>query len=69
MIGYIYLTYDTLKNKVYVGQHKSEVYDDEYFGSGKIISRIIKKRKSTLRNYVLEWCENLDGKHQKVKLE
>lgn len=60
MYGYTYLTYDTEKNKVYVGQHKSETYDKKYYGSGTIIRRIIKKRKDTLRNYVLEWCDTLE---------
>lgn len=61
MIGYVYLTHDVLKNKVYVGQHQSKEYDKTYFGSGTIISRIIKKRKDTLRNYVLDWCETKDA--------
>lgn len=54
--GYVYLTIDTLKGYSYVGQHKSNEYDKTYFGSGTIIKNIIKKRKDTLRNYVLEWC-------------
>lgn len=60
MYGYTYLTYDTEKNKVYVGQHKSESYDEKYYGSGTIIRNIIKKRKDTLQNYVLEWCDTLE---------
>lgn len=60
MYGYIYLTVDTIKNRVYVGQHKSEVYDGEYFGSGLIIKNIVKKRKDTLKNYIIEWCETKD---------
>lgn len=61
MYGYVYITHDVLKNKVYVGQHKSETYDKNYFGSGLIIKNIIKKRKDTLKNYVLEWCETKDA--------
>lgn len=60
MIGYVYLTIDTLKWYVYVGQHQSETYDNTYFGSGTIIKNIIKKRKDALRNYVLEWCDTKD---------
>ena len=56
--GYIYLTYDILKDMYYVGQHKSKTYDPNYLGSGRIIKNIIKKRPETLKNYVLEWCEN-----------
>lgn len=58
MYGYVYLTVDTIRNNVYVGQHKSEMYDTNYFGSGNIIRRILKKRPETLKNYVLEWCED-----------
>jgi hypothetical protein len=58
MYGYVYLTVDTIRNNVYVGQHKSEMYDTNYFGSGNIIRRILKKRPDTLKNYVLEWCED-----------
>ena len=57
MYGYVYLTVDVLKNYVYVGQHKSPTYDPCYLGSGKILKRIMKKHKDSLKNYVLEWCE------------
>lgn len=47
MFGYIYKTTD-INDKVYIGQHHGE-FDINYFGSGKIISKIIKKRKNLLR--------------------
>ena len=59
--GYCYLTYDTEKDMYYVGQHKSNVHDKKYFGSGRIIKNIIKKRPDTLKNYVLEWCEDKES--------
>ena len=43
MYGYIYKTTDLRNNKIYVGQHKSEIFDTSYYGSGKIIKKIIKK--------------------------
>lgn len=60
MYGYIYLTVDLLKGRVYVGQHKSKEYDKNYLGSGKIIKNIIKSRKDTLKNYVIEWCNTAE---------
>lgn len=41
--GYIYLITDTLHNKQYVGQHRGYILDNGYYGSGKLILKIIKK--------------------------
>ena len=43
MYGYIYLTEDLETHKIYIGQHKAESFDVEYYGSGKIISALLKK--------------------------
>lgn len=67
MYGYIYETYDTLTNKYYIGKHKSESYDENYFGSGKIITRIINKRKETLKNQLICWCDTLEELNEKEK--
>ena len=37
MYGYVYKTTNLLTGKIYVGQHKSEKFDEKYFGSGKIL--------------------------------
>lgn len=59
MKGYIYLIKDHLTNKVYIGKsHKlCQKYLEDYFGSGKIIKRIIKKRKHHLEKIILGYCE------------
>ncbi len=67
MYGYIYETFDTLTNKYYIGKHKSEKYDETYFGSGKIISKIINKRKETLQNKLICWCDTLKELNEKEK--
>lgn len=56
--GYIYITIDQKKNKVYVGQKKGKIEDSEdYFGSGKIIQAIIKKRGTYfLKKTILGVC-------------
>lgn len=44
MIGYIYKTTDLTNNKIYVGKHKSTVFQGmRYVGSGTIITHIINK--------------------------
>lgn len=37
MYGYVYKTTNLLTNKIYVGQHKSQSFDESYYGSGKIL--------------------------------
>lgn len=65
MIGYIYLIIDLTNWKKYVGQHHYhlEKLDSNYHGSGKIISKIYKKRPHTLKEVYLKTCytqEELD---------
>ena len=65
MIGYIYLIIDLINWKKYVGQHHYhlEKLDSNYHGSGKIISKIYKKRPQTLKEVYLKTCytqEELD---------
>ena len=43
MYGYIYLTTNLINDKKYIGKHKSEFYDDKYYGSGKILLQAISK--------------------------
>lgn len=43
MYGYIYLTENLLNGKYYVGQHKSDIFDPSYLGSGLRIKRAISK--------------------------
>lgn len=58
MVGYIYLITDTTNGKQYVGQHHyyKEELDSNYHGSGRIISRIYKKRPETLKEVYLKTC-------------
>jgi NUMOD3 motif. len=57
MYGYIYKTTDVSNGKIYIGQHKSDVFDTKYFGSGIIIKSIKKRRPQDLKTEVVEWCE------------
>lgn len=43
MYGYVYKTVNTVNGKVYIGQHKSDRFDPNYKGSGKLIKRAFEK--------------------------
>lgn len=44
MFGYIYKTTNTINNKIYIGQHKSSIFEPlNYIGSGTLLSRAINK--------------------------
>lgn len=43
MFGYIYLTTNLINNKMYIGKHKSQSFDINYYGSGKILKQAISK--------------------------
>ena len=43
MYGYIYMTTNKVNNKKYIGMHKSEKFDETYFGSGKKFYEDFKK--------------------------
>lgn len=56
--GYIYKTTNNINNKIYVGQHKGDTFDSEYYGSGKYLTNAI--NKYGIDNFtvcVLEFCE------------
>ncbi len=55
--GYIYITTNLINGKQYLGQHRSQVYDPLYKGSGKILKNAINKYgKENFYTEVLEWC-------------
>ena len=58
--GYIYLTLDQKRNKIYIGQSTKRIEDSlDYFGSGKIIQRIIKSRGIYfLKKIILGTCNS-----------
>jgi len=69
MYGYIYKTTNLINNKIYIGQHKSEVFDETYFGSGKMITEALHKYgKNNFKCEILEWCESKQDADAKEKL-
>ena len=64
---YIYMTTDHLHNKKYIGKHFGEL-NDNYFGSGKIISRVIKKYGTDiLTKEILYISKDAEENNQKEK--
>lgn len=59
MYGYIYKITNNINNKFYVGQKKSPVFVESYWGSGALISAAIKKYgKENFTRSILEWCDS-----------
>lgn len=61
MFGYIYKITNTINGKIYVGLHKSEKFDESYWGSGSNLKEDYKKfgRDKFIRE-VLESCDTLE---------
>lgn len=61
MYGYIYKTTNLINGKIYIGQHKSNKFDANYYGSGKSFYSAFKKYgKENFKVEILEWCETLE---------
>lgn len=55
MFGYVYKTVNKVNGKIYVGKKHSSVYVEDYYGSGKLILRAI--RKYGIENFTNEVIE------------
>lgn len=61
-IGYIYKTTNLINNKIYIGQHQKNVFDDNYFGSGRVINNALKKYgRNSFKVEILCWKETIEG--------
>lgn len=66
MYGYIYKTTNLLNHKIYIGQHKGQLFDPYYYGSGSWFRAIFKKYgKDNFRCEVIEECETLQSLNEK----
>ena len=60
----IYKIINLINNKVYIGQDSNN--NDNYYGSGKIITSAIKKYgKNNFKKEILEYCQNKDELNEK----
>lgn len=61
MYGYIYKTTNTFNNKIYIGQHRADKFDSNYYGSGIVIRNIMDKYGiDKFRCELLEACDSED---------
>lgn len=61
MYGYIYKITNLVNGKIYIGQHKSEVFDKDYRGSGKVIKLAFKKYgPANFKIELIEWCQTFE---------
>ena len=67
MYGYIYLTTNLINGKKYIGQHKSEVFDTNYYGSGKLLKLSI--LKYGVENFKCELLESYNNQQDLDKAE
>lgn len=60
-IGYVYRTTNTLTGQTYIGQHKRSEFDKNYYGSGIVIQRSLRKYgKKNHKVEILAWGKSLE---------
>jgi len=68
MFYYIYKITNIINNKIYIGIHKTEKLDDDYFGSGINLHRAIKKYgKENFTKEILQFFDNEQDMFAKEK--
>lgn len=57
----IYQITNLINGKIYIGKHQTSNLDDEYFGSGNLIKRAIKKYgKDNFKKEILYFCNSIE---------
>lgn len=68
MYGYIYKTTNLINNKIYIGKHKADKFNPNYYGSGKIIRRALSKYgKANFIVEMVELCKTLEELNEKER--
>lgn len=61
MYGYIYKTTNLKNGKIYIGQHKSPIFDTSYYGSGVWFKKVFfANGRENFQCEILEECNSLD---------
>ena len=59
--GYIYITTNLLNGMKYIGQHSSNTFDKNYYGSGKLIKQALKEYgRENFKCEIIEWCSSYE---------
>lgn len=57
--GYVYMTTNNINDKKYIGLKKSNIFLRNYFGSGKLIQKVLKKYgRDNFSVEILKWCHS-----------
>lgn len=68
MFYVLYEIRNKINNKIYLGIHKTKNLNDDYFGSGKLIDRAIKKYgKDNFTKTILETFDDLESARNREK--
>ena len=68
LLGYIYKTTNLVNNKIYIGQKHSTKFDKNYYGSGKILLKALKKYgKENFKVEILEESDSNDLDSLEIK--
>lgn len=59
-IGYIYVTFEPISGKFYIGKHTSYKWHDYYYGGG-YYPKIWKKEELNLYHWPIQWCYSKEG--------
>lgn len=61
MYGYVYKGTNLINNKIYIGQHKSNEFDNKYYGSGKLWQRACAKYgMNNIKIELIECCDSAE---------
>lgn len=66
MFGYIYETTNLINNKKYIGKHKSDKFDNNYYGSGIGLKRALNKYGK--ENFKIKILEEIDTNQHDLDL-
>lgn len=67
MYGYVYVTTNLKNGMKYIGQHKAEMFDTPYYGSGKVLLQAI--QKEGIENFTCKMLESANDSHSLNLLE
>lgn len=59
MEAYVYITINLINQRMYIGAHRSRIYDEDYLGSGTAIKNALNKYgKENFKNYMIKSFED-----------